>query len=462
MKRLQDLTISQTLILARKMPDLSLSRGGVFVEPSLMVIGLNHRAAPVALREHYWISENRRYEVLQHLAQAEGIEEVVVLATCNRTEFLLWSNDVTLAANSVMRLLSSEYGLTQSEWKHFYRLLDEAALLHIFRVASSLDSMVIGEPQIVSQVKEAWKQAQKVGAVGRCLDSVLQKALTVSKRVRNETAIGTSAVSIPYAAVQLARQILGTLEGKKILLLGAGKMSELSARGLLNHGASFVQVISRTFAHASELAAKLGGTAIGFEERWSAMAGADVIISSTSCPHTILSRDEAEIMLRDRRERPLVIVDIAMPRDIDPQVRSVKGAFLYDLDDLEGVVSHNAGEREAAAAEAEKILQAEARDFRRSLVSQRVVPTIIALRQRLDEICRQELDSFLQENGPFTKDQSEMLCAVMTRMTQRITGSLARELKELPEQVDQEKMAIAVQRLFHLETTEQALAGARS
>ncbi len=432
------------------------------MEPSLMVIGLNHRTAPVALREHYWISENRRCEVLEHLAQAEGIEEVVVLATCNRTEFLLWASDVTLAANSVMRLLSAEYGLTQSEWKHFYRLLDEAALLHIFRVASSLDSMVIGEPQIVSQVKEAWKQAQKAGAIGRCLDSVLQKALTVSKRVRNETAIGTSAVSIPYAAVQLTRQVLGTLEGKQVLLLGAGKMSELSARGLLNHGASCVQVMSRTFEHASELATKLGGIPIPFEDRWQHMAKADVIISSTSCPHTILSRDEAEIMLRERRERPLVIVDIAMPRDIDPQVRSVKGAYLYDLDDLEGVVSHNAGEREAAAAEAEKILQAEARDFRRSLLSQRVVPVIVALRQRLDEICRQELDSFLQENGPFTKDQSEMLSAVMTRMTQRLTGSLARELKELPEQMEQEKLAIAVQRLFHLEPPQTALAGARS
>ena len=431
------------------------------MEPSLMVIGLNHRTAPVALREHFWIGENRRYEVLMQLSRAEGIEEVLVLATCNRTEFLLWASDVTLAVNSVMRLLSAEYGLTQREWKHFYRLLDETALLHIFRVASSLDSMVLGEPQIVSQVKDAWKQAQKAEATGRCLDAVLQKALTVSKRVRTETAIGSSAVSIPYAAVQLTRQVLGTLEGKRVLLLGAGKMSEISARGLLSHGANSVEVISRTLEHATELANKLDATAISFEERWQHMSQADVIISSTSCPHTILSRGEAEIMVRGRKERPLVIVDIAMPRDIDPEVRNVEGAFLYDLDDLENVVSHNAGEREMAAAAAEKILQAEARDFRRSLTAQRVVPTIVALRHRLDEICRQELDSFRQENGPFTQDQDEMLSAVMSRMTQRITGSLARELKELPEQVDQEQMAAAVQRLFHLQTPEPALAGTR-
>ncbi len=437
------------------------------MEPTLMVVGLNYRTAPVEVRERFWISEDRRYQALVQLSGAEGIEEVVVLATCNRTEFLLWVNDVTLAGNSVMRLLGSEYGLKLCEWKHFYRLLDEAALLHIFRVASSLDSMVLGEPQVIAQVKQAWQQAQNVGATGRFLDAVLQKALAVSKRVRSETAIGNAAVSIPYAAVELTRQIFGTLENKKVLLLGAGKMSELSARGLLNHGAGSVCVINRTLEHAAELATKLGGVAIPFEERWQHMAEADIIISSTSCPHTILSREEAETMMQGRetsgREaRPLVIVDIAMPRDIDSAVREIKGIFLYNLDDLENVVDHNAGEREAAAAEAQKILEAETQGFRRKLMAERVVPTIVALRQRLDEICRQELDSFRQENGPFSKDQDEMLDAVMSKMTKRIAGSLARELKEVPEKVEQDQMTIAVQRLFHLQTPETALAGTRS
>jgi glutamyl-tRNA reductase len=442
-----------------------------------MVVGLNYRTSPVAVRERFWISEDRRYQALVQLSQAEGIDEVIVLATCNRTEFLLWVSDVTLAANSVMRFLGSEYGLKLCEWKHFYRLLDEAALLHIFRVASSLDSMVVGEPQVISQVKQAWQQAQKVGVTGRFVDAVMQKALTVSKRVRSETAIGNAAVSIPYAAVELTRQIFGTLENKEVLLLGAGKMSELSARGLLNHGASSVKVINRTLEHAAELAAKLGGVAIPFEERWQHMAEADIIISSTSCPHTILSREEAELLVRGRNgregegqqnedrlneNRPLVIVDIAMPRDIDSAVREVKGVFLYNLDDLENVVDHNAGEREASAADAQKILEAEAQGFRRKLMAERVVPTIVALRQRLDEICRQELDSFRQENGPFSKDQDEMLDAVMSRMTKRIAGSLARELKELPEKVEQEQMTTAVQRLFHLQTPEPALAGTRS
>jgi glutamyl-tRNA reductase len=432
-----------------------------------MVVGLNYRTAQVAVRERFWISENGRYEALLQLSQAEGIDEIIVLATCNRTEFLLWASDVTLAANSVMRLLASQYGLTLGEWKNFYRLLDEDALMHIFRVASSLDSMVVGEPQVIAQIKDAWKQAQKVGATGRYLDAVMQKALTVSKRVRSETAIGNAAVSIPYAAVELARKIFGSLENRKVLLMGAGKMSELSARGLLNHGASHVCVINRTLEHASELAAKLGGSAFAFEERWKHMAEADIIISSTSCPHTILSRDEAELLIHERQAatrqsaepHPLVIVDIAMPRDIDASVRGVKGIFLYDLDDLENVVGHNAGEREVAAAEAQKILLAEALGFRRKLMAERVVPTIVALRQRLDEVCRQELDSYREENGPFSRDVDEILNAVMSRMTQKIAGSLARELKELPEKAEQEQMTTALQRLFHLQTPERAHAG---
>src|SRR5208283_4897586 len=230
--------------------------------------GLNYRTAPVAVREHFWIDENRRYEALVRLSRGEGIEEVVVMATCNRTEFWLWASDVTLAANSVMRLLAGEYELKLCEWKHFYRLLDESALLHIFRVASCLDSVVVGAPQIVPQVTEAWRQAQKVRASGRFLDAVVQKALVVSERVRRETAIGKAPVSIPSTALEFARQIFGTLENKNVLLIGAGEMSELSARGLLNQGGSSVRlaVINRTFDSAAELAAKVGGIAIPFEE----------------------------------------------------------------------------------------------------------------------------------------------------------------------------------------------------
>jgi glutamyl-tRNA reductase len=220
-------------------------------------------------------------------------------------------------------------------------------------------------------------------------------------------------------------------------------------------------IINRTYEHALELAAKLGGTAVGFDDRWQHMLDADIIVSSTSCPHTILSREEAEIISRERKRKPLVLVDIALPRDIDPAVREVAGVFLYDIDDLERVVHHNSGERASAAADAEKIVAAEATGFRRKLLAERVVPTIIALRTRLDEICRQELESFKQECGPFPKDEEQMFQAVTSRIMQRIAGVLARELKELPEKTEQEQMTTAIRRLFHLETPEAALAGAR-
>ena len=291
---------------------------------------------------------------------------------------------------------------------------------------------------------------------------MLQKALTVSKRVRNETAIGNSAVSIPSAAVELARQIFGSLERRRVLLLGAGKMSEISARYLVHSGASAVTVINRTLEHAQELAGKLGGTAASFDDRWQCMVEADIVISSTSCPHTILTKAEAQRIASERTTAPLVIIDIAMPRDIDPAVREVKGILLYDLDDLEKVVKHNAVEREAAAVDAQKIVGEEAQGFHRRLQAERVVPTIVALRRRLDDICRQELESFIDERGPLNKEQDQLLHAITSQITQKIAGCLARELKELPGKGDQEQMAAAVQRLFHLETPEVALAGAKS
>lgn len=474
------------------------------MDPSLMVVGLNYRTAPVGVRERFCMDESRRYQALLHLSRAEGIEEVIVLSTCNRTEFFLWASDVTLAANSVMRLLGADYGLKLEEWKHFYRLLDEAALRHIFRVVSCLDSMVLGAPQIVSQVKDAWQQAQKVGATARFLDAVIQKALTVSERVSHETAIGKASASIPGTAVELARQIFGSLADKNVLVLGAGEMSELTIRELLKQsvGRVSISIINRTFERAADLAAKLGAAAFPFEERGQHMSAADIILSSTSCPHRILTRDEAARIVQQRKERgkneqksehdkdrnvkvpnlagigavasdegrtainlasqPLLIADLAMPRDIDPGVRNIKGVFLYDLDDLENVTDDTTAEREAAAAEAQKILHEEAQGFRRKLIAESVVPTIVQVRHRLDEVCRQELDAFRNENGPFSKDQNEMLSAVLTRMTQRIAASLARELKEFPEKGEQEQMTKALQRLFHLQTPEQTTAGAKS
>jgi len=424
-----------------------------------MVIGVNYRTAPVEVRERFWIGPSRRYEALIELSHSPAIDEVVVLATCNRTEFILWTHDASAAASSVLNFLTTNYGLRLCEWKYFYRLLDEPALLHIFKVTSSLDSMIVGEPEIVAQVKDAWALSQKTGTSQRFLDAVFQKALSVSKRVRNETRIGNCAVSVPYAAVELARQIFGCLKDRRILILGAGKMSETSARYLVKYGATDVRVINRTLENAQQLAEKLGGVAIPFEERWQHFVEADVIIASTSCPNLIFTREEAEVVHQERDGRPLLLIDIAVPRDIDPEVKKVHGVFLYDIDDLEEVVERNAGQREAAAEAALEILTEEAHLFRRKLLAERLVPTIVALRNRLDDICRQELDAFRTDTGPFTEEQEKALAALTSRITQRLAGFLARELKEHPEKLEQEQLAAAVQRLFHLEQPGVAAAG---
>jgi glutamyl-tRNA reductase len=427
-----------------------------------MVIGLNHRTAPLAMRERFWISENRRYEVLRLLKSAEGIEEVVVLSTCCRTEFLVWASEPSLAANSVLQFLGSEHGLKLSEWEHFYRLLDETALNHTFRVTCGLDSLVLGEPQIVSQVKAAWEQARTVGAAGRFLDAVIEKSLVVSNRVRHETPIEKLAVSIPTAALDLARQVFGSLQGRRVLLLGTGKTSELSARQMAEHGAGSVVVIDQSPARAEELAEKLGGTAASLADRWKCMLSADIVISATGCPHVVLTREEAERIAAERNRVALVILDIGMPRDVAPEVHRVDGILLYDLEGLEQAVKSPAAERTAAAAEAEQIVAAEAQAFRSKLKAESVVPTIVALRQRLDQICRQELESFIEERGPFTREQDQSLHAITAQVIQKIASSLARELKELPEKEEQERMTAAVTRLFHLEPPKPALAGTRS
>ena len=427
-----------------------------------MVIGLNHRTAPLAMRERFWISENRRYEVLRLLKRAEGIEEIVVLSTCCRTEFLVWASEPTLAANSLLHFLAVEHGLKLSEWEHFYRLLDEAALTQIFRVTSGLDSLVLGEPQIVSQVKGAWEQARTVGSAGHFLNAVLAKALDVSYQVRHETVIEKVAVSIPTAALDLARHIFGSLDGRRVLLLGTSKISELSARQMAENGARSVVVIDQSPTRANELAEKLGGVAASLADRWKCMLRADIVISATGCPHVVLTREEAERIAIERNRVALVILDIGMPRDVEPDVRRVDGILLYDLEGLERAVKNNAEEHTSAAAEAEKIVAAEAQAFQGKLQAESVVPTIVALRHRLDQICRQELESFIEERGPFTREQDQSLHAITAQVIQKIASSLARELKELPEKEEQEKMTAAVTRLFHLEPPIQALAGTRS
>jgi len=431
------------------------------MEPTLMVVGLNHCVAAIAMRERFWISESRRYEALHQLKSAEGVEEVLVLSTRCRTEFVFWAEDAILAANSLVHYLSAEHGLKLSEWEHFYRRLDEAALTHIFRTACSLDCSKLCGYDAFSNLTAAWEQARTVGSVGAHLNVVLEKALAVSERVRRETAIGKIAISLPKAVLDLVRSIFGSLDGRKLLLLNAGATSEASARLLADDGVRQVVIIDQSAAYALEVAQRMGGAAATQADRWGCLLDADIVITAGACQHVVLTREEAERIARERNRVPLVIIDVGLPRDVDPEVRHVDGILLYDLDGLESAIQFNAREHAAAAAEAEKIVAAEVRAFRWPIQAGSGAPTAAALRRRLDEICRHEVASFAKGRGPFTREQDQLLHALMAQITQGIATYLARELRELPEREGRERIAAAVTRLFRLNSPLQGSSDSR-
>ncbi len=420
-------------------------------QETLLVIGINHRTAPVEIREKFSLTPTRLREALEVLSRREGIEEIVILSTCNRTEFVVWAKDADRAAGTLRSYLVERFSLLLCEWARFYRHTGTEAIRHAFRVTSSLDSMVVGEPEIVGQVKEAFAAAREVGTVGRRLDALLSKALSVSKCIRTETAIGSAAVSVPYAAVELAKKIFGKLDGKTVMILGAGKMGELAARYLVRDGATAVLVANRTYERAVELARELGGLAVRYDDRWAYLAQADILISSTGCPRFLITREDGERLRAARQGRPMFFIDIAVPRDIDPALNQVDGFFLYDIDDLEQVVAQNVRERERAAAAAEKIAAREAEQFRKHLVGERIVPTIVQLRRHLDEIRRAELARYRSVLGPLTREQEQAIEVLTTSIINKILHTPMKELKAAEDAPAQDEVVGMVRRLFPLE-----------
>ncbi len=410
-----------------------------------MVIGVSHHAAPLAVRERFWMNESGRRDALVRLSRAEGIEEIVVLATCERTEFLLWTRDVS-AAGSVLNFLTGEYGLRLCEWKHFHRLLDEAAIKHIFRVVCGLDSMVIGDSDAAAQLNEAWALAKEAGTAGQSLGRVMQKALSVSKRVYNETAIGGRTVSVPRAAVDLAWHIFGTLQGRVVLLFGAGQMGEATARCLVEYGVSDVRVIDLTPECAKQIAAELSGVAAGMGERWQHLVEADIVISSNPCAHFGFTREEAELLRKERGGRPLLLIDIAVPRSVERGIRDMQGMFFYDIDDVKRLLLRNSSQPVEAIKQAEEIIAHEAKFFRHKLLAEAAVPTAAGLRSQLDEICRRELGLSCREAGRLTPEQERALIDLADRISQRIAEWLAQHPREYP-QGDQERLTATAERL---------------
>ncbi len=432
------------------------------MEPTLMVIGLDQRSASLPTRERFWMTETRCYEALRQLRDAEGIEEVLVLVTRARTEFLLWASEPTLAANSVLQFLTSHCGLKLREWEHFYRLLDEPALLHLFQVACGLDSLAQAEPEIMFHLNAGWQQARTVNASAHVLDAVVRKAISLSEQARHQEGVVKTPPPIPRSILSLARQLFGTLEKRRALIIGSCKIAELAGSYLAESKVASLTVMTQKMAECHAFAQKLGATPVLLKDRWQQMVESDIVISCSGCPHTILTRAEAERIAAERKGAPMIIFDLGVPRDVDHEVHRVEGILLYDLDGLQHFASEGLTEVDHGIVEAEKIIVAEAHAFRATLQAETALPTIVAMRRRLEELCRQEVESFKQERGPLSREQDQMLHAITSQVIQKIASSLARELKGLPEKGEQERMIAAVHRLFHLETPSPALAGATS
>jgi glutamyl-tRNA reductase len=379
---------------------------------SFLLTGVNHRSAPLEVRERFAVSESRLPDAMQRLAQTPGIEEALIVSTCNRVEFVARASNGTADLNAFL----AEYFGTDHEGlkQYLYEYRDREAVRHVFRVASSLDSMVVGEPQILGQVKEAYAVARAAGTVSSQLDALFTRAFAVAKKVRTETAVGTSSVSVASVAVDLAKKIFGSLNGRTVFLVGAGKMSELAARHLLANGAGTILVANRTYERAECLAQKFNGKAMPFEQLYENVDRADIVITSTGAPQAIFRAEHCHRFLQRRRNRPMFFIDIAVPRDVALEVNDIDGIFVYDIDDLQQVVVSNMSDREEEARRAELLIEEEVERFLVRLQTAEVVPTIVSLQEHLETIRQAEIDRVRGRLGQLSPEQ-EMAIDAMSR-----------------------------------------------
>ncbi len=383
-------------------------------KPEIALLGVNHKTAPVEIRECLTLRNFPDSSPLELLSGIPGIKEAVFLSTCNRVEALVTCQGED-AIESVKQLWLSRSDLNEKKLNQsLYVHRNQEAIRHLFRVAASLDSMVVGEPQILGQIKDAYKKAVEAKATGMILNRLLHKAFSVAKRVRTETRIASHAVSISYAAVELARKIFGDLYGKTAMLIGAGEMAELAAQHLKTNGVKGLIVANRTLSRAVNLARDLGGKPISLDEVDQALVDVDIVISSTGAPDIILTRDRVKKIMRPRRHNLLFFIDIAVPRDIDPKVNDIENVYLYDIDDLKGIVEFNKAEREKEAARAERIVESEVIKFLSWMESLDIVPVIQRIQQKGEEIRQRELSRSKKCLKGLTAEQEKAL-DVMTR-----------------------------------------------
>jgi glutamyl-tRNA reductase len=362
----------------------------------IVLIGLSHRTAPVEIREKFCVPREKVKEFLGQLAGVPGVREGMVLSTCNRMEVLGVVENGEAEIARIGDLLAGVGEISAKELNpYLYLRTGEEAVKHLFRVTSSLDSMVLGEPQILGQVKEAYGQAVEGKVSGLILNKLFHRSFFVAKRVRTETKVASQAVSVSFAAVELAKKILGNLEDKRAMLIGAGEMAELAARHLVNQGVREIWVTNRTHQRALDLAQAFQGQAVPFEDFPQQLKNVDIVLSSTGSTHHIIRKEQLTQVIRARKNRPMFFIDIAVPRDVDPTINEIDNVYVYDIDDLQGLVESNKEERKKQVQQAEEIVAQGVEAFQGWLRSLEVVPTILALRSRMEEIRKGEVDKAL-------------------------------------------------------------------
>ncbi len=419
----------------------------------LFVVGMSHRTSPVEVRERLAVDGEALVRDVRSLAQGTGLEEALLLSTCNRVEIYAGTTDATGPGARVRTWL--EQRAHESVDGYLYEHRGEAAVRHAFRVASSLDSMVLGEPQILGQVKEAYAAAKASGALGSLLDRCFTTAFAVAKRVRSETLIAEGSVSVSSIAGDLAKKIFGDLEGRRVLLVGAGEMGEQAAKHLRKSGAA-LYVVNRSPEKAAAIAEEHGGHARNLEELAAELALADVAIASTSSPRFVITPELMRGVIKARRHRPLFLIDIAVPRDVDPRVGDMDNVFLYDVDDLEKVAEENMSARRREADKAEAIVTAEVATFEKWRRVSDLTPTIVSLRERVRGVLRAELERTLPRLGPLGEAEMQSLEKMIDAMTNKLLHRPIAELKSGTDTPDGKVLHEAMRKLFDLDARPEA------
>ena len=403
---------------------------------SILLVGVNHKTAPVEIRERLAFNDEACAEGLRRLVDGEIVREGLIVSTCNRVEILSATSSelIEFGAGQLTNFLDTTGRLPAGFFdQHLYRHTNEDAVRHLFRVASSLDSMVIGEPQVLGQVRHAYSLAVEAGTAGRVLNRLVHHTFRVAKRVRTETGIAANAVSISYMAVELGKKIFESLKGCAVMLIGAGEMAELSARHLVNAGVSRVVIANRSEEAARQIADEFGAISVSLDQMDPFLAEADVVVCSTGAPAYLLTEERTRKALERRRNRPTCIIDISVPRNVDPAVGNVPNVFLFDIDDLESVITSNIREREREAERAELIVQSEVMQFQQTLRLMDIGPSIGALREKLQDVARAEMARQRKRLGPLTKEQEAAIESLLMSTVKKISHPILNQMRRFYE-----------------------------